>query len=158
MVIASGAGIDGLTRKQLDYLEAFAPSAKRGLAALSHDNLDGVVRGAFGGRDSEGGWAPSFPAAIAAATGIDGGNRPEEMVYYRTTNGLPFKFPAYPAQAVALAPLGWFEGKYVLIGVDLPQMDRHVTPFALSHGPEVGVLPGVAIHAHSLARLISGDG
>ncbi len=157
VVIASGSSIDGLTQKQLDYLNAFAPSAKRGLAALSYDNLDGVVRGAFGGREAEGGWTPSFPAAIAAATGIDSGHRPEEMVYYRTPNGLPFKFPAYPAQAVALAPLSWFEGKYVLIGVDLRQTDRHPTPFALLNGSEVGALPGIAIHAHSLARLVSGD-
>ncbi|TIU75170.1 MAG: adenylate/guanylate cyclase domain-containing protein [Mesorhizobium sp.] len=79
------------------------------------------------------------------------------MVYYRTAAGLPFKFPAYPAQAVAVAPLAWFEGKYVLIGVDLPQTDRQLTPFALSQGLEIGLLPGVAIHAHSLASIVSGD-
>ncbi|RVD58798.1 adenylate/guanylate cyclase domain-containing protein [Mesorhizobium sp. M2D.F.Ca.ET.185.01.1.1] len=157
VVIASASRADGLTQRQSDYLNAFAPSAKRGLAALLHDNLDGVVRGAFPGREVEGGWTPSFAAAIAAATGVSSGRRPEEMVYYRTANSLPFNFSTYPAQAVPLAPLSWFEGKYVLIGVDLQQIDRHPTPFALLSGAEIGDLPGVAIHAHSLARLLSGN-
>ncbi|RWE40682.1 MAG: adenylate/guanylate cyclase domain-containing protein [Mesorhizobium sp.] len=157
VVIASASRADGLTQRQSDYLNAFAPSAKRGLAALSHDNLDGVVRGVFPGREVEGGWAPSFAAAIAAATGVSSGHKAEEMVYYRTVNSLPFNFSTYPAQAVPLAPLSWFEGKYVLIGVDLQQIDRHPTPFALLSGAETGVLPGVAIHAHSLARLLSGN-
>ncbi|WP_292223106.1 adenylate/guanylate cyclase domain-containing protein [Mesorhizobium sp.] len=157
VVIASASRADGLTQRQSDYLNAFAPSAKRGLAALSHDNLDGVVRGVFPGREVEGGWAPSFAAAMAAATGLSSGHNPEEMVYYRTVNSLPFNFSTYPAQAVPLAPLSWFEGKYVLIGVDLQQIDRHPTPFALLSGAEIGDLPGVAIHAHSLARLLSGN-
>ncbi|WP_208696009.1 CHASE2 domain-containing protein [Mesorhizobium sp. M8A.F.Ca.ET.057.01.1.1] len=54
VVIASASRADGLTQRQSDYLNAFAPSAKRGLAALSHDNLDGVVRGVFPGREVEG--------------------------------------------------------------------------------------------------------
>ncbi|MER9463774.1 adenylate/guanylate cyclase domain-containing protein [Mesorhizobium sp. M0387] len=157
VVIASASRTDGLTQRQSDYLNAFAPSAKRGLAALLHDNLDGVVRGAFPGREGGGAWMPSFVAVIAASTGVGGGHSPEEMVYYRTGNSLPFSFPTYPAQAVPLAPLSWFEGKYVLIGVDLQQIDRHPTPFALLSGAKIGVLPGVAIHAHSLARLVSGN-
>lgn len=157
VVIASASRTDGLTQRQSDYLNAFAPSAKRGLAALSHDNLDGVVRGAFPGREADEGWTPSFAAAIAASTGISRGHWPEEMVYYRAANRLPFNFPTYPAQAVPLAPLSWFEGKYVLIGVDLQQIDHHPTPFALLSGAKIGVLPGVAIHAHSLARLLSGN-
>lgn len=157
VVIASASRTDGLTQRQSDYLNAFAPSAKRGLAALLHDNLDGVVRGAFPGREGDGAWMPSFAAVIAASNGFGRGHLPEEMVYYRTANSLPFSFPTYPAQAVPLAPLSWFEGKYVLIGVDLQQIDRHPTPFALLSGAEIGVLSGVAIHAHSLARLVSGD-
>lgn len=157
VVIASASRTDGLTQRQSDYLNAFAPSAKRGLAALLHDNLDGVVRGAFPGREGDGAWMPSFAAVIAASTGVGRGHWPEEMVYYRTANSLPFSFPTYPAQAVPLAPLSWFEGKYVLIGVDLQQIDRHPTPFALLSGAKIGVLPGVSIHAHSLARLVSGN-
>ncbi|RVD46345.1 adenylate/guanylate cyclase domain-containing protein [Mesorhizobium sp. M4B.F.Ca.ET.169.01.1.1] len=157
VVIASASRSDGLTQRQSDYLNAFAPSAKRGLAALLHDNLDGVVRGAFPGRGSQEGWTPSFAAAVAASTGISRDRRPAEMVYYRTANGLPFNFPTYPAQAVLLAPLSWFEGKYVLIGLDLQQIDHHPTPFALLGGAQTGVLSGVVIHAHALAGLLSGD-
>ncbi|WP_281061007.1 MULTISPECIES: CHASE2 domain-containing protein [unclassified Mesorhizobium] len=157
VVIASAWRSDGLTPSQSDYLNAFAPSAERGLAALLHDNLDGVVRGAFPGRGSQGGWTPSFAAAVAASTGISRDRRSAEMVYYRTANGLPFNFPTYPAQAVSLAPLSWFEGKYVLIGLDLQQIDHHPTPFALLDGAQTGVLSGVVIHAHALAGLLSGD-
>ncbi|WFP65786.1 MULTISPECIES: adenylate/guanylate cyclase domain-containing protein [unclassified Mesorhizobium] len=157
VVIGSASRADGLTPRQFDYLNAFAPSARRGLAALSHDNLDGVIRGAFPGRQSKEGWTPSFAAAIAASTGVSRGRRTEEMVYYRTINGLPFNFPTYPAQAVALAPLSWFEGKYVLIGLDAQQIDHHPTPFALLGGAQTGVLPGVVIHAHALAGLLTGD-
>lgn len=156
IVIASAWRSDGLTQDQFNYLNRFAPSARRGLALLLHDNLDGVVRGAFHGRQDRAGWTPSFAAAMASPSPSDR-REPDDMVFYREANGSPFKFPVYPAQAIKLAPPAWFKDKYVLIGVDLPNVDRHSTPFALLSGPQNGVLPGVVIHAHSLASLLSGD-
>lgn len=157
VVIASAWAKDGLSKKQLDYLSAFAPTAGRGLAALSRDPLDGVVRGAFAGREKDGEWQSGFSAALAEAGGIVRGREEAEMVYYRTANAEPYKFPVYPAKLAMAAPASWFTDKYVLIGVDLPLEDRHATPFVVLNGVQAGTLPGVVIHAHALARLISGD-
>jgi adenylate cyclase len=148
---------DGLTQAQSEWLSRFAPSAKRGLAVLSADRVDGVVRTAFAGRFEGGFWMPGLAQALAEATGLTPGRVAEPMVYYRTRNGEPYRFVQYPAQFALLAPDDWFRGKIVLIGVDLPIEDRHVTPFAALNGAAAGSLPGVVIHAHSLARQLSGD-
>ncbi len=156
-VVASAWASDGLTKAQLAHLAEFSPNAVRGLAALSRDPLDGVVRGAFAGRERDGEWQYSFPSAMALAGGITPSRQTEEMVYYRTANAEPWKVPVYPAAAAMVAPPSWFADKYVLIGVDLPLEDRHATPFVSVNGVLAGTLPGVVIHAHSLARLVSGD-
>lgn len=156
-VVASAWASDGLTKEQLEHLARFSPTAIRGLAALSRDPLDGVVRGAFAGREKDGEWQYSFPAAMALAGGVTPTRQPQEMVYYRTANARPWKVPVYPAAAAMLAPPAWFADKYVLIGVDLPLEDRHATPFVAVNGVGGGTLPGVVIHAHSLARLVQGD-
>ena len=67
IVIASGSRDDGLTDKQLSFLDRFAPHAMRGLAALSQDKVDGIVRKAFAGREVNGKWVPSFSSALAHA-------------------------------------------------------------------------------------------
>ncbi|MEY9164642.1 adenylate cyclase [Sinorhizobium fredii] len=157
VVLASGTKLDGLSSEQLDYLKAFSPRATQGLGTLLHDNLDRVVRGAHLGRTIDGEWAPSFPVAIAEAVGVDSGQGSREMVYYRDRNFAPFRFLVYPAQAVQFAPSSWFENKLVLLGLDLPQVDRHPTPFTLLNGADKGDLPGVIIHAHLLASILSGD-
>jgi adenylate cyclase len=157
VVMASAWASDGLSKSQLDYLAAFAPGSLRGLAALLRDPLDGVVRGAFAGREKEGVWQPGLVQAMAATQGLPKPRMSTEMVYYRTANAEPYRLTAYPAFAAMLAPPEWFKGKHVLIGVDLPQEDRYATPFAAINGVEKGQLPGVVIHAHSLMRLLAGD-
>lgn len=157
MVIASAWASDGLTKAQLDHLSAFAPSAVRGLAALTRDPLDGVVRGAFPGRERDGEWQYSFAAAMALVGGVTPPRERQEMVYYRTGNAEPWKTPVYPAAAAMVAPPQWFEGKFVLIGVDLALEDRHATPFVAVNGVQAGTLPGVVIHAHSLGRILRGE-
>ncbi|CAN0584654.1 unnamed protein product, partial [Laminaria digitata] len=44
----------------------------------------------------------------------------------------------------------------VLIGADLPNEDRHRTPFAALMGNEAGSLPGIVVHAFAVAQLIDG--
>jgi adenylate cyclase len=44
-----------------------------------------------------------------------------------------------------------------LIGVDLALEDRHRTPFAALERDDGGTLPGVFIHAYTLAQLLDGD-
>ncbi|MER9977588.1 adenylate/guanylate cyclase domain-containing protein [Mesorhizobium sp. M0085] len=157
VIVASASHGDDLTDKQLSYLSRFAPSAIRGLAALSHDRVDGVVREEFPGRVVNGNWQPSFASALAQTAGISASQAAEKMVYYRSTGIHPARWTIYPAHAAAFAPPAWFAGKFVLIGVDLPLQDRHATPFAVLNGSVAGALPGVVIHANALARLIKGD-
>ena len=157
VVISSGSSVDDLTDKQVYFLDTFARRSGRGLVALSHDRLDGVVRETFPGRQVGGAWVPSFSGALAASVGIEGSRERGAMVYYRSLEATPAKFTEYPAHSAILAPLSWFAGKFVLIGVDLPLQDRHATPFAALNGSNAGALPGVVIHAHNLSRLLNGD-
>lgn len=157
VIIASGSQEDDLTEKQLAYLDRFAPQAIRGLVALLRDRVDGVVRESFPGRAASGGWQPGFAPALAMAAGLPVPQTREKMIYYRNEGFEPAKFTTYPAHAVAFAPRAWFSGKFVLIGVDLPLQDRHLTPFAVLNGSVAGALPGVLIHANTLAKLVNGD-
>jgi class 3 adenylate cyclase len=63
----------------------------------------------------------------------------------------------FPANSLRLLPAAWFDrfkGKVVLIGADYSLTDRHRTPFAATHGGAKGFLPGIVIHAHSVAQLL----
>lgn len=157
VVIAAAGQADGLTEQQARYLANFEPSVRRGLAVLLRDSGDGVVRRRFAGRDEGGEWRPGFASAVAQSAGVPENRSEGTLVYYRTKDAAPFAFPAYPAHAAALLPPDWFADKLVLIGVDLPDNDRHATPFVLLNGAVVGSLPGLAIHAHALAQLLRGD-
>jgi adenylate cyclase len=160
-VVLADAGIDdGLRPQQVEFLHAFAPGRKRGLATLARDPIDGVVRELFAGRQSPEGFIPAFAAAIAIAGGMPDDAVPSERgakVYYRTANSEPHSFPTYPAHTVQVLPDDWFAGKYVLIGVDLPLDDRHLTPFIVLNGVAEGTLPGVVAHAHALSQILKGD-
>jgi adenylate cyclase len=157
VVLASAGPEDGLSDKQLAYLNAFAPDLARGLATLARDPLDGVVRELFTGRETDTGFVPGFAAALAKSAGIEPQQTRRAMVYYHGADSQGFNFNAYPAHTATLLPPQWFSDKYVLIGVDLPLDDRHPTPFIPLNGVKAGTLPGVMIHAHALAQFLSGD-
>jgi len=157
IILANATQAEGLTAQQVAYLNEFAPKATRGLAVLSHDRIDGVVRTAFWGRMEADGWIPSFAAAIASAKESSGSLVGKEQVYYRGGRAKLFQFPIYPAESIAFVPKEWFRDKYVLIGATLPNEDRHSTPFVNFGAAGEGVLPGVIIHAHSLASIVSND-
>ena len=158
VVIADAGPSDGLTDKQVSYLQSFAPSATRGLAVLSRDPEDGVVRTRYTGREVDGKWLPALSQAMAIAGGLQPKAGAGTLAYFRTAQGTPHAFPQYPAQSVKLLPADWLSGKFVLIGADLPLEDRHPTPFAAVDGIEAGSLPGVVIHAHALAQSIRNTG
>jgi adenylate cyclase len=152
VAIAAATAEDGLTPAQIAFQLVYAPATTRGLATLWRD-ADGTVREAFAGENGIAGLA-----AATARIGGAAGNLPEgPLVYYRKAEGGPYRFKAYPAHAVRLAPPAWFRDKFVLIGVDLPNEDRHASPFAALEGVEGGALPGLEIHGHALAQLLSGD-
>jgi adenylate cyclase len=158
VVLADAGFSDGLTEKQVSFLSTFAPSAKRGLAVLSRDPEDGVVRMFHPGREENGIWLPALSQALAVAGGLRPRAGADTLAYVRTAQWTPHPFPKYPAQSVKLLPADWLSEKFVLIGTDLPTEDRHPTPFAAVDGIEAGSLPGVVIHAHSLAQTIMNTG
>lgn len=161
VVLASAGHEDGLLASQLDYLAGFAPGTPRGLATLARDPFDGVVRELFAGREGSTGFQPAFASAMAVAGGDLGpaaiGTKRRSKVYYRTQNSEPFPIPTYPADTVQVLPEEWFRDKYVLIGVDLALDDRHLTSFIALNGVADGTLPGVVLHAHALAQILTGD-
>ena len=160
-VIVAHAGVEsGLTDKQVRYLAHFTNGLLPGSVDLPQSPVDGTVRGLSTGLEHNDGKIPGFAARIAATAGVVTprvGSPPLPMTYYRTSGGAPYAFKQYPAEAVEHIPAEWFKDKFVLIGVDLPDNDRHRTPFHLLNGPTIGNMPGIAIHAHGLAQLLKGD-
>ncbi len=146
---------DGLTARQAAFLKRATTDERRGLVALSRDAIDGVVRRHTRARTIDGVRVRPFADALVRAAGVvqsdpsgPGGGR---ILYATDGAGGPFRFPVYPAHQAALLPDAWFAGKIVLIGSDLPDSDRHPTPFSSGVGAGAGALPGVLIHAHMLA-------
>lgn len=64
--------------------------------------------------------------------------------------------PFTPAHAVELLPDAWFDNRIVLVGVDLPLLDRHRTPFSVAGGRGSGEMPGVILQAHALSQILEG--
>ncbi|MEC9344441.1 MAG: adenylate/guanylate cyclase domain-containing protein [Pseudomonadota bacterium] len=156
ILAAAGRG-DGLSAQQAEYLDAFSSGLGRGLVTLLRDPLDGVVRRVFPGRQTEDGWRQGFVQALAEVAGVEAPRQVRDLVYYRQSGAQPHGYTTYPAHAAAVLPPAWFAGKFVLIGVDLPFDDRHATPFIVPNGVTAGTLPGMVIHAHALAQLLTGD-
>ncbi len=90
---------------------------------------------------------------------------PEGRITWTTSNQSAQPFTTFSAQAVMqLSRLPnqfvkrLFHDKYVIVGADLPQQDRHGVLTAKSVGQNSdGTIPGVFIHAHILNQLIDGN-
>lgn len=141
--------------QQLAYLDHFVPPRLRALATLATDQFD-TVRWIYPGHALPGGgYLASFPRALAADVGV---KTPAKLVaiawHGQPAPNIP-AFREYPAELVPALPADWFKGKIVLIGTDLTLTDRHRTPFSTVYA-DAGMLPGVVIHAHSLAQLLDG--
>lgn len=144
---------DGLTERQITYLNAFAPGAKRAYINLVRDDRDGTVRATLNGRDIAGEFRPGLANALAGETSRE----PRIVIDLRRgENGLKSPFPSYPAHRFHLLPDAWIDGKILLVGADLPHDDRYPTSFVALDGLEAGTLAGVQIHAHSIAELLDG--
>jgi class 3 adenylate cyclase len=65
-------------------------------------------------------------------------------------------FPIYPSQAVPYLPDEWFKGRIVLIGEDVPSIDRHRTPMAVVSDDDDGMMPGVIVQAHAISQFLDG--
>ncbi|MGD1922722.1 MAG: CHASE2 domain-containing protein [Paracoccaceae bacterium] len=157
VVIAWADARAGMTESQSAWLTQFldASGAIPGFANLQQDQ-DGVVRhhiSALSGTQVQG-----FAAALT------GRASPEHVatqwrIDWRLpqANGAPI-FQKTPAHVLPLMRANpqiletWYRDRIVLIGADLPQQDRHVTPLSLVQGGDLTA--GVEIHAHLIAQLL----
>ncbi len=147
---------DGLSPAQFAYENEVLKNVSKAIAVLPKNSSDGIVRHFLEGRVYQETVIPSLAHALTGAWKNQASDGYSRIVYQHKEDGKPRDFPSYPANAVKVLPSAWFTGKYVLIGVDLPFIDRHRTPFASSRGEKEGFMPGVFIHAHILDQLLSG--
>ncbi|MBD1548311.1 adenylate/guanylate cyclase domain-containing protein [Roseibium aggregatum] len=155
VILAVAKGAKLLTDRQYAYLQEVVANRKHGSVILQRDDTDGILRHLPSPFDRDGKPVLTFTGALAD-TGS--GRKPVSgrILYHPPEQDGAPAFPRYPAQTVAFLPPDWFAGKYVLIGTDLPNIDRHPTPLVSIAGSAAGTLPGIVIHAHILAQVLSG--
>ena len=142
------------TEDQEAYLDDFVPPAARALATLATDPSD-TVRRIFPGKLQKGGsYIPGFARAVAGKLGVATPPVEAEIVWHGKPDKAESPFLRCPAHAAKLLGPEWFKGKVVLIGSDFSLNDRHRTPFASVFEGNKGFLPGIFIHAHSVAQLL----
>lgn len=159
LVVASAGQSENLTRSQEKFLLGFTDGLPRGLANLPTDNDDGVVRWQQFGRSTGDGQLSSGFAAVLAERLAPGSVNDQKgiapLAYSRKKLGEPADFTTFPAHTFKFIPNDWLTGKIVLVGADMPHTDRHRTPFSALH-PQVGIMPGIVIHAHGLNQILAG--
>lgn len=149
----------GLRPAQEAFLDDFIDrsEAAAGSATLIYDN-DGVVRrfSASPGGDA----TRSLPARMIEGLGGEV-TIPDGLIDWRreTADGKA-AFQVLPSHALMNSALpaalfrGWFGGRYVLIGADLEQTDRHQTSLAADPTVANRTQPGVLVHAHILSQML----
>ena len=152
-IVAAWAGQGaGLTPAQSAFLADYTKPVYSGLANLRKDDRDGTVRETLPPEDG----LYCLPCAVARAAGRPVPEGAAPIVYRRGPEAGTPAIPAYPAHIAAMLPPDWLRGKAIMVGSDLPQEDRHRTPFAAAFGNREGTIPGVFIHAFALAQFIDG--
>lgn len=145
------------------------PLVTDGLGLLLRDQRDQIVRDAFIARPSPDmplqlGFAPAIAAAVGHELSMPPDTAPEPVAldYYGLPRANQPVFLQLPAESLNPAiPVLWeriqplIDGKIVLVGLDVPTLDRHPTPFGLLPDLRDG-MPGVVIHAHALAQILDG--
>ena len=147
---------ENLTEAQANYLSAFLGGALRGSAVLVADGDDDVVRSVGAPLQTETGLAPPLGASIFRGE-LTSGAAARRIAFQFPEDISQGRFPRYPAHTVRFLPGDWIAGKYVLIGGELPMIDRFLTPINAVTGGGAR-MSGVEIHAHYLQQLIDGRG
>ncbi len=156
LVVAwSGRGPNMLD-SQVQFLNDYLVGIDKGLPNLTKDGRDGTVRWIFPGGEVDGTELPGLAGAIAAKIDAAPPKEITPLVYRVSESGGPMRFKTFPAHLIASIPADWLAGKIIFIGADLPLQDRHRTPFASIGGISQGEMPGVYIHALSLAQIMGG--
>lgn len=145
-----------VSEEQRAYLDAFVPPRLRALATLATDQFD-TVRWTYPGHTlANGTYLASFARALASLVGRDSPATLTDIAWHgRPAPDVP-AFREYGAELVGALPADWFKDKIVLIGTDLTLVDRHRTPFSTIYAGDEGMLPGIVVHANSLAQILEG--
>lgn len=155
IVVAWGDKTDGLTDRQISFMDQFLSDVPRGWARFMTDPHDGTVRTMII-RSGNSNGISELSLAAALVNVLDIG-LPEKSRLPINFRGLPddggLRFATFPAHSIQYLPDDWFEGRIVLVGADLPLDDRHRTP--LSIGANGASMAGVHIHAHALSQLLT---
>lgn len=132
------------------------------------DDNAGTVTGALqGANDEDGNYAPSFAQALAG-TGPSPFARSAialncarfktgsalEIAWHGTEPDNQHYFRQYPARFVEQLPNDWFAGKIVLIGMEVPGIDRLRTPFTSLLRDKDGGVPDVVVQANAVSQLL----
>jgi class 3 adenylate cyclase/CHASE2 domain-containing sensor protein len=138
----------GLSENQLESLYSYSILQSRAFADLRQDPNTHTVRGIDAGSlaSRDGRYYPSFARALANNVGIPTPAEGLDLIWRGKPTDSPYSFAQYPAQYVALLPESWFANKIVLVGEDLPLIDRKITPF--------GMAPDVVVQANALSQLL----
>lgn len=157
-VIAWADARSGMTEKQSAWLEAFGAEsgATFGFANLL-STANGVVRE----------HAATLPGAAqrSFASVLAGKNTPTDNAdkwiidWIRPAQDGTPTFQTTPALVVPLMQANpailetWFKDRIVIIGADLPLVDRHETPLS-TQGLVANAIPGAVIHAHIISQIL----
>ncbi|MBY8974842.1 CHASE2 domain-containing protein [Rhodobacteraceae bacterium NNCM2] len=157
VVIAWADARAGMTEAQIAWLDSFLAlsGAVPGFANLTTDP-DGLVRRQsrrLANTETQG-----LAAALTGATGPTEGPQ-DWLIDWRLpgADGAP-AFQQTPAHILPLMAANpailetWFKDRIVLIGADLPQQDRHLTPLSVVAGQTPTA--GVVIHANLAAQIL----
>jgi adenylate cyclase len=150
VILAVGDASNGLTRRQLEFQNAFVAGRQTALAGMLI--TDGVVRHIYPGAVEPDGFKPGFAAALAATAGVPPLTEPERLYLRRSVGGVP-AIRTFPAHHLKLLPASWFDGAIVLLGADLPNQDTFRTPLSVAGNES---MTGVLIHAQAVAQLLDG--
>jgi len=143
--------------RQSTFLDQFVPSELRASTDFLRDPIDGAVRWINpGGNGSN----PLDPRGLASLLATQLGYPPlteqREIAWRPRPDRDTRPFPVYPAHSIDDLPAEWVRGRVVLIGGIVSLEDRHRTPLSFASDPEDRLMPGILIHAHSLAQLLEG--
>jgi class 3 adenylate cyclase/CHASE2 domain-containing sensor protein len=141
--------------RQRAFLDAYVPPRLRASSDFLRDPVDGAVRWINPGGSTETD-PPSLARSLAALVGRDMPSEPIEIAWRARPDRDTRPFAVYPAHLLAELPTDWLRGRVVLIGGIVSLEDRHQTPLWFSRIDEDKRMPGILIHAHSLAQLIEG--
>lgn len=155
LVLAMATGEEQLSESQQAFLKQFSNGLERALVTLKRDELDGIVRRVFSGRTEDGSIQPAFALALAKKTDPQASLADGRITYQISAPSAAAQYPAYPAHTAAFLPTDWLKDKIVLIGTDLPAIDRHATPFSNVLGAQTGSFAGVAVHAHIAGQILN---